>query len=217
MSVRPVLIAAGALLAAMAYFTDAQATSLIANGGFEDGTTTVGGNSGIPVDWTPNAACQSDTAFCRVNAGTVGSGTTHSGTNAMIIGNFDRFDTDGISQTLATVSGDHYTADFYYWSSGSGDPNAFFEVFVNGIEEFSSLDTVHSYTLGTFNFVGTGSDVFTIMAKTDPGDWFVDDVSVNGVGATPLPATWTMLLIGLAGLGFVSHRRNRQAALPMAA
>jgi hypothetical protein len=46
--------------------------------------------------------------------------------------------------------------------------------------------------------------VFTIMAKTDPGDWFVDDVSANGVGATPLPATWTMLLIGLAGLGFVS-------------
>ncbi len=29
---------------------------------------------------------------------------------------------------------------------------------------------------------------------------------------TPLPATWTMMLIGLAGLGFVAYRRQRQDA-----
>ena len=37
------------------------------------------------------------------------------------------------------------------------------------------------------------------------------------VTATPLPSTWTMLLIGLAGLGFVGYRQSKQAALPAAA
>jgi len=33
---------------------------------------------------------------------------------------------------------------------------------------------------------------------------------------TPLPSTWTMLLIGLVGLGFVAHRQSRSRALSAA-
>jgi PEP-CTERM motif len=38
--------------------------------------------------------------------------------------------------------------------------------------------------------------------------WGVEKV---GVSATPLPASWTMLLLGLGGFGFFAHRRQRKA------
>jgi hypothetical protein len=42
----------------------------------------------------------------------------------------------------------------------------------------------------------------------------VDAIEV--ANATPLPPTWTMMLIGLAGLGFVAYRRQKQtSALPV--
>jgi hypothetical protein len=40
--------------------------------------------------------------------------------------------------------------------------------------------------------------------------WGVEQVKVS---ATPLPATWTMMLIGLAGFGFVTYRRKSKPAL----
>jgi hypothetical protein len=38
--------------------------------------------------------------------------------------------------------------------------------------------------------------------------------SVFALGAAPLPSTWTLMLIGLAGLGFVGYRQRRVAASP---
>jgi hypothetical protein len=42
---------------------------------------------------------------------------------------------------------------------------------------------------------------------------FIDNVSVITTSSTPLPSTWTMMLIGLAGLGFVAYRRKQGTAL----
>lgn len=36
--------------------------------------------------------------------------------------------------------------------------------------------------------------------------------AIEVLNATPLPSTWTMMLIGLAGLGFVAYRRHKPAA-----
>lgn len=36
---------------------------------------------------------------------------------------------------------------------------------------------------------------------------------VNAVGAVPEPATWAMMLLGLAGIGYASRRRNREGKL----
>jgi hypothetical protein len=41
---------------------------------------------------------------------------------------------------------------------------------------------------------------------------FSFDYGVAGVSAAPLPPSWTMMLIGLAGLGFVAYRRQKQNA-----
>jgi len=43
-------------------------------------------------------------------------------------------------------------------------------------------------------------------------------LNVTGVGATPLPASWTMMLAGLAGFGFVAaYRRRKNAPAAIAA
>lgn len=38
----------------------------------------------------------------------------------------------------------------------------------------------------------------------------------QGTAATPLPSTWTMLLSGLAGIGFIAYRRKSKAGLLVA-
>jgi hypothetical protein len=72
--------------------------------------------------------------------------------------------------------------------------------------------------------IGTSGDMWYGLPST-----FVADNSFatsNGAetntlavqfNATPLPSTWTMMLIGLAGLGFVGYRQSKKAALPTAA
>jgi len=62
------------------------------------------------------------------------------------------------------------------------------------------------------------------LGASDVGDGYsfksvkqIDFSSVNGPSPTPLPSTWTMMLIGLAGLGGVGYRRSRKGALATAA
>jgi hypothetical protein len=41
--------------------------------------------------------------------------------------------------------------------------------------------------------------------------------SAEIVSGTPLPATWTLMLIGLAGLGFIGYRQSKKRAVPIVA
>jgi hypothetical protein len=36
--------------------------------------------------------------------------------------------------------------------------------------------------------------------------------TVGDVSTTPLPPAWTMMLLGLAGLGFIAYRRQKQSS-----
>ena len=40
-----------------------------------------------------------------------------------------------------------------------------------------------------------------------------DYAAAGGVAATPLPASWTMMLIGVVGFGFVAYRRKSKPVL----
>lgn len=57
------------------------------------------------------------------------------------------------------------------------------------------------------NTAGKGANVFVSATSGN----------LPVVATTPLPSTWTMMLIGLAGLGFVGYRQGKKAALPAAA
>jgi hypothetical protein len=72
------------------------------------------------------------------------------------------------------------------------------------------------------NGLDPGSNTyFNFRSATTPGlpeayTFFygsIDTLSINSVAATPLPPAWTMMLIGLAGFGFVAYRRKNGAAL----
>jgi PEP-CTERM motif len=40
-----------------------------------------------------------------------------------------------------------------------------------------------------------------------------DDVSLNVTAAVPEPSTWAMMILGLAGVGFMAYRRKAKPAL----
>ncbi len=81
------------------------------------------------------------------------------------------------------------------------------------------LDNI-GYTGTNGNFQLTGiSLVGYYFGDNGPNGWVYD---TNGtlsyhLAATPLPATWSMLLIGLAVFGFVSYRGTRHRSVAIAA
>ena len=197
----------------------ARADNLILNGGFENGSYTATSsdsgatNGSVPVDWTANNAFIDNPGFNHVTS------NAHTGESALSIGNFDNEDLAGLSQAFSDEAGQSYTVDFYAYDGGAnGDANAFLTVSAGG-QSTTFDDTVSSYTLGSFTFVGTGSDTLQIAAKTNPNEWFIDDVSVNGpaagsapVSAAPEPGAWALMLGGVGAMGLMLRRRRRAGA-----
>jgi hypothetical protein len=194
---------------------DAIVGNLVANCGFEGGSTAVG-SSTVPNLWTPNAAYTS-TGLNQVQP------APHSGAFALQIGNFDDQAVPSLSQTLTDVAGNTYTGTLFleYGGNANGTPDtsAFFNVLIGSTIIASATGAAPSdggwpgvYTALMFSFVGTGSDVLTIEGNTNPSEWFVDDISVpGGTTATPLPAALPLFATGIGGLGLLGWRRKRKA------
>jgi hypothetical protein len=62
---------------------------------------------------------------------------------------------------------------------------------------------------GTIQFQGT----FTSLTWTNPQYeyWYGFNVGFQSVAPVPEPATWFMMILGFAGVGYMTYRRNRQA------
>jgi hypothetical protein len=62
--------------------------------------------------------------------------------------------------------------------------------------------------LGAVNLF-SNSGYFEVKSSVDSVGYYFDGTPITlAVSATPLPPTWTMMLIGLAGFGFVVYRRK---------
>ena len=70
--------------------------------------------------------------------------------------------------------------------------------------------------LAGFNIWYNGGDSYTAALFQDNGSQNEYNGSFT-LTATPLPATWTMMLIGLAGLGFIAYRQRRTVSSPAGA
>jgi hypothetical protein len=90
---------------------------------------------------------------------------------------------DELSQTIGTTIGDVYEVSF--WNQDNGPLQTYSQLSTNGI------------TTGTG---GNGADILVYATATPP--------PLN----TPEPATWAMMLIGFAGLGFAGYRARRSHA-----
>jgi hypothetical protein len=202
---------------------NAAQAQILLNGGFEGITTSssVGGvtNNSVPTGWTPNAA------FNQTGLNFQNNANQHSGQSALQIGNFDDQDLASLSQTFSDIAGEVYNVDFWTLSGGTNDPVAFLRVSV-GAAGLTYDDTIVGYVNGGFSFTGTGSDTITIAGKTNPSEWFVDDVSISdtgrnvgpsgpggGAGGVPEPASWALMILGFGGVGAALRRRQGAAAL----
>lgn len=112
------------------------------------------------------------------------------------------FDGDGIN-TYGANGGINNAQD----PTGYGGPNAFFTningTFLNGNATGTGL-----YTTGIVNFITPipvgGQDYFSLE----------ENIATQGggitVGGVPEPSTWAMMLLGFAGLGFLSFRKSKR-------
>jgi hypothetical protein len=206
------LLAVTTLIVGVA-FSQAQAAS-ITNGGFEGGVTGT-----VPNGWSANAAYLSEPSF---NLVVTNPSLVHSGLSALQIGNFNRENIPVLSQTITDTPGTVYTISFWAMALDS-DSASRLDVFMNtsyllvpdatpiGGTGVSITGTL-PYTLESFIFTGTGSDVLSIAAYNNPAEYFVDDVSISGgTSVVPLPAALPLFATGLAGLGLLGWRRKRKA------
>lgn len=215
-----------AIVATAFFSADAHAVNLIVNGGFEDGvySSALGGNTNpnVPVGWTSSVGFDLHPTFNFVTTSPTPNTTPFAGTYSLSIGNYDAETPASLSQTVTDVVGGVYTLS-YTAEYGGNDPSAILKVLSfttlsQGVV-LSNDDRSFPWYTATYNYpiIGTGSDVITISAITNPSEWYVDNVSFSGpspvVASVPEPSTWAMLLIGFAGLGFAGYRRATKSAV----
>ena len=68
---------------------------------------------------------------------------------------------------------------------------------------------------GFARFAGSAFDLFAF--ETTPGLAINADAVVASVAAVPEPSTWAMMILGFAGVGFLTYRRRRQSSALAAA
>jgi hypothetical protein len=235
MASRLTLTALGATLA-LGLISPATAANLITNGGFEDQVGFTGSGydyANDPTGWTTNAAWDAS-AYNAVKGGAYG--LAHDGDDSVRFGSSANAGpaTAGIpttlSQTFSDVVGGQYTVTFYaynglYAGASGSRPQNYLTASAGG-QSITLADTVGGnpalagcdascYALGTFTFIGTGSDTLSIAAVADFNYWHLDDVSVTGglvPGGVPEPASWAMMVGGFGLMGAAMRRRRRDMA-----
>jgi hypothetical protein len=199
------ILGACALSAAALSATGANAANLIVNGSFETG------------DFTGWVADPVSYGMYLVTS-PVEDGTYAAQIAGYSLQNYPQLGgPDTVTQTVGTTNGVDYTLSFWIYQQDTG-PVTFLDVTWDGTTVFSNtwLDTGNiPYQNYTAQVVGTGSDVLQFISANDPGFTYLDNVSLTS--GVPEPATWAMMMLGFAGLGFAGYRKANSARTALAA
>jgi hypothetical protein len=106
---------------------------------------------------------------------------------------------------LATIS-DAPSQYILGLNGNSGPPDPAVTAFNNTLAQ-AGLTISASFT----NFDPEAVFTYQVDDETDEVD-ILDNIQFYELTTTPLPSTWTMMLIGLIGLGVVDHRRCKNTA-----
>jgi hypothetical protein len=116
----------------------------------------------------------------------------------------------GLSQSFNDIPGATYQVTFWLrFPACCGS----FTASINGVAGFQTISDPLAPPIiqgnEQFLFIGSGSDTLAFVAESGLSDAILRDVAVNAV---PEPSTWAMMLIGFAGVGFMTYRRKKRAA-----
>jgi len=124
------------------------------------------------------------------------------------------FSPAGEIQSIAALAAGNYSVSFELAGNLRGAPAQQTQVCIGGTCQATPIldpAATQGYHLVTLNFAGASGQVsFTDLGPADQQGDLVDNISVS---TTPLPATWSMMLLGLAGFGFVAYRRRNEGGL----
>jgi len=209
----------------------ASAANLIVNGSFEADSFNNG--SGYRLGLVGNAVTgwfipASDGVYPWgvQNANVFGAGPAADGNQWLVLGETGQGGPSTVDYTIQQTfvglePGKTYALSFALSSELSAGGAATAEVsFLNGSSFTPTVYTAPAATVTFWNpwqqfttsFVATGTSAtlqFKDLAAENlsGGDVGIDNVSVIGAGV-PEPATWAMMLIGVAGIGFAARRRR---------
>jgi hypothetical protein len=201
--------------------------NLLVNGNFSASTS----ETATPPGWTqlgPSDGVIQDSLF--------GTPAYHGYTSYYDLGGFgDAYGTvgDGLEQTVATTPGVSYVLTFGLASENSpaypggtttltvsvGGTPASYVLAINP----SYGELAEPWTTEVIAFVASGTSTlisFVETANNDGGnnDPVIADAELStAMSSTPLPSTWTMLIAGFAGLGFVAYRGKKNHPVAIAA
>ena len=117
-----------------------------------------------------------------------------------------------------------------YFDAASGlfRPVPLAEIFLNSGSLFSQVIAGPAANLGTQTYGPAVSfaqnnvslqagDILSFVVNND-GLYYNDSTALTAtISAVPEPSTWAMMILGFAGVGFMSYRRSRKASLALAA
>ncbi len=198
MSLRTVLIAA-ALVAGVA--TPASAvTNIIANGGFEAGTTFI--------SWTGTSNALNGFTASSI---TSNPAYVHTGLNAGLLRTVGANTVNTLSQSVATIASRPYLMT--YWLMNRDNAGSVIDQLTvtsgSTVTAFSDRPSF-AYTQFTQYFVAnSASSLISFAYKHVSPNFYLDDVSVTMV---PEPATWGLMVAGFGMVGFAMRRRVRSVA-----
>ena len=195
--------------------------NIVVNGGFEDSPDVTATPLGYTTSGNPYSSG-------------VSIGAAHSGMAAYDFGGVQSNGLAFLSQALPTVSGQTYELDYYLNIPGSppiafspteflvnvgGDASS--GILVGGTTLSDLIDPASAgassflanYVLFTDRFVAqSGTTELNFGAYNNPSFFLLDDISVS---AAPEPSVWTLMILGLGGLGLMFRRvRRKPGALP---
>jgi hypothetical protein len=105
-------------------------------------------------------------------------------------------------------------------SSGNNGNTVTAAVTLGFVNNGFGLESVQDDTKSFFNvevsgmfFTGSTSDPTFVPGTFTGGE---NSVTITDISATPLPSTWTMMIAGLLGLGFVAFRARKTASTGLA-
>lgn len=206
--------------------------AVIVNGGFElpgtGGSITTYGPGADIGGWTTTGAPGNAVLLLKNTYSEPGINfNPHSGLYAVdLTGAGNTGPSDGIFQDISTTLGQLYTLTFWVGNAqGNGTGNSAvynltsstnLVITLGGSATFDNPDQSPggiNWKEFSYTFEASGPTTrIAFLNNTAQGDNYLglDDVSI---AAVPEPSTWAMMILGFAGVGFMTYRRRKAVAL----